>query len=121
MDLSWCIICDRHCIDNNLYCSEVCRFQDSNNAPDNHDLMNNNKSTTMVEIPIPPSSSSSSPVLTPFLYSFQSSYDRRRRHHHHHYSTPFHSVTSTSFHSYHQPSLCSSTASSVSSLYVDNT
>ncbi|OBZ82943.1 hypothetical protein A0J61_09007 [Choanephora cucurbitarum] len=28
MDLSWCIICDRHCTDNNLYCSEACKFQD---------------------------------------------------------------------------------------------
>ncbi|KAI8139068.1 hypothetical protein BJV82DRAFT_628110 [Fennellomyces sp. T-0311] len=29
MDLSWCIICDRHSIEDNLYCSEACRIKDA--------------------------------------------------------------------------------------------
>ncbi|KAI9322442.1 hypothetical protein BX666DRAFT_1894804 [Dichotomocladium elegans] len=28
MDLSWCIICDRHCLEDNLYCSDECRVKD---------------------------------------------------------------------------------------------
>ncbi|KAI8365327.1 uncharacterized protein BYT42DRAFT_618705 [Radiomyces spectabilis] len=28
MDLSWCIICDRHCTEDNLYCSQVCERKD---------------------------------------------------------------------------------------------
>ncbi|EIE75339.1 hypothetical protein G6F57_009548 [Rhizopus arrhizus] len=62
MDLSWCIICDRHCIDNNLYCSESCRFQDSTSI---------NKSSSPLLVTPP-----ASPELTPFLYSL---HDHRRR------------------------------------------
>ncbi|KAG1439091.1 hypothetical protein G6F56_012407 [Rhizopus delemar] len=66
MDLSWCIICDRHCVDNNLYCSESCRFQDSTF------IRPENKPTAPFNSITPPSS----PELAPFLYSF---HDHRRR------------------------------------------
>ncbi|KAI9472385.1 MAG: hypothetical protein EXX96DRAFT_583866, partial [Benjaminiella poitrasii] len=80
MDLSWCIICDRHCTDNDLYCSDLCRFQDNNG---HHSIQhNNNKSPfTMTDSSSMLSKSNtstispcSSPIRTPFLYSFQSSY-----------------------------------------------
>ncbi|KAI8332101.1 hypothetical protein BC941DRAFT_437530 [Chlamydoabsidia padenii] len=29
MDLSWCLSCDRHCTEDNLYCSESCRSKDN--------------------------------------------------------------------------------------------
>ncbi|GAA5795368.1 hypothetical protein EDC94DRAFT_604806 [Helicostylum pulchrum] len=78
MDLSWCIICDRHCIDNNLYCSELCRFQDNTgHHHDNNKIKSITPEFNMFKSPSlvsPPSS----PILTPFLYSFQPSHDRRR-------------------------------------------
>ncbi|ORY95040.1 hypothetical protein BCR43DRAFT_495050 [Syncephalastrum racemosum] len=36
MDLSWCIICDRHSIEDNLYCSDACRLKDQ---PNQHTLL----------------------------------------------------------------------------------
>ncbi|KAI9276140.1 hypothetical protein BY458DRAFT_506486 [Sporodiniella umbellata] len=65
MDLSWCIICDRHCVDNNLYCSESCRFQDSS-------CTHPEKKSTPFDSITPPTS----PQMAPLLYSF---HDHRRR------------------------------------------
>ncbi|KAI8354208.1 hypothetical protein BD560DRAFT_407911 [Blakeslea trispora] len=71
MDLSWCIICDRHCTDNNnLYCSEACKFQDNTEGHSNTPPSPLFKTITLS----PPSS----PVVTHSLYSFQSSNSRRR-------------------------------------------
>ncbi|CAO3614312.1 unnamed protein product [Mucor hiemalis] len=119
MDLSWCIICDRHSIDNNLYCSESCRFQDNNNH--HHDNNNSIKTpeNNMFKSPslvTPPSS----PNLTPFLYSFQPSYDRRR-------STSAGSLThtpnsSTTYTNYqYYPYQFTPASPSESSLFADDT
>ncbi|KAG1150881.1 hypothetical protein G6F37_010027 [Rhizopus arrhizus] len=62
MDLSWCIICDRHCADNKLYCSEACRFQDST---DYNDLKKPSMTNTLLITPPP------SPEIKPFLYPVQ--------------------------------------------------
>ncbi|KAI8385805.1 hypothetical protein BD560DRAFT_486785 [Blakeslea trispora] len=76
MDLSWCIICDRHCVEDNLYCSELCRVQDVNH---NHAVINgsiksssNNKSSSSSPLCSPPAS----PLLDPFFSSFNH-HDRR--------------------------------------------
>ncbi|KAI8969994.1 hypothetical protein BDF20DRAFT_791067, partial [Mycotypha africana] len=69
MDLSWCIICDRHCADNDLYCSEVCRFQDT----DGQKPMLENTTSMFDKAPSlvsPPAS----PIMSPLLYSFQPVY-----------------------------------------------
>ncbi|KAI8335659.1 hypothetical protein EDC96DRAFT_579081 [Choanephora cucurbitarum] len=63
MDLSWCIICDRHCVEDNLYCSELCRIQDVNHH--HHHVK-----------PSSPLSPPSSPLLDPFFSSFNH-HDRR--------------------------------------------
>ncbi|KAI7892778.1 uncharacterized protein EV154DRAFT_504087 [Mucor mucedo] len=117
MDLSWCIMCDRHCIDNNLYCSESCRFQD--NTGHHHDSkpksiqpeLNMFKSPSLVSPP-------SSPILAPFLYSFQPSYDRRR-------STSAasmqHATTSTCTNYQYFPYQCTPSSPSASSLFDDDT
>ncbi|KAI8091416.1 uncharacterized protein B0P05DRAFT_527434 [Gilbertella persicaria] len=65
MDLSWCIICDRHCVEDNLYCSELCRVQDANH---NHSTITKQTKTAVT----PPSS----PLLDPFFSSFNH-HDRR--------------------------------------------
>ncbi|CAO3699565.1 unnamed protein product [Rhizopus stolonifer] len=57
MDLSWCIICDRHCTEENLYCSEPCRVKDKNLKP----------TQTTTALCSPPAS----PLLEPFLSSFK--------------------------------------------------
>ncbi|KAI9490610.1 hypothetical protein BDB00DRAFT_837268 [Zychaea mexicana] len=62
MDLSWCIICDRHCIEENLYCSTECA----------------NKDATCIQhtpqIPLTPLSPPSSPLLSYYgRYSHSSS------------------------------------------------
>ncbi|KAI9347465.1 hypothetical protein BD770DRAFT_475227 [Pilaira anomala] len=62
MDLSWCIICDRHSIEENLYCSESCRIQDVNHKQTI--VSNNNKPATTLRSP------PSSPLLDPFFSSF---------------------------------------------------
>lgn len=104
MDLSWCIICDRHCVDNSLYCSESCRFQDiaSNykNKPSN-DLFN----TSNTSLVTPPAS----PELTPFLYTI---------HNHRRCST-----TNGSFNQQYQhfPYKFTPGSPSESSLYADDT
>ncbi|CEP19305.1 hypothetical protein [Parasitella parasitica] len=61
MDLSWCIICDRHCVEENLYCSETCRIQDVN---DKHSKACSSTSNS------PLSSPPASPLLDPFFSSF---------------------------------------------------
>ncbi|CAO3623962.1 unnamed protein product [Mucor hiemalis] len=64
MDLSWCIICDRHCIEENLYCSESCRIQDVNHK---HTLVSaNSKNIKSTALCSPPAS----PLLDPFFSSF---------------------------------------------------
>ncbi|KAI8969910.1 hypothetical protein BDF20DRAFT_825912 [Mycotypha africana] len=62
MDLSWCIICDRHCTGDNLYCSETCRTQDikQKKAYVSPFMFDQSPSTSLV----------SSPLLDPFLSSF---------------------------------------------------
>ncbi|CAO3684287.1 unnamed protein product [Rhizopus stolonifer] len=71
MDLSWCIICDRHSVDNNLYCSESCRFQDSAEHVEfkKPSVTHHHSSSTLLITP------PSSPEITPFLYPIQ---DTRR-------------------------------------------
>ncbi|KAG2233459.1 hypothetical protein BDF21DRAFT_418430 [Thamnidium elegans] len=59
MDLSWCIICDRHSIEENLYCSETCRTQDVNHK---HAIVSD-KTMTLRSPP-------ASPLLDPFFSSF---------------------------------------------------
>ncbi|KAI8979975.1 hypothetical protein BDB01DRAFT_798315 [Pilobolus umbonatus] len=66
MDLSWCIICDCHCIEDNLYCSESCRIQD---VTLNNKQKNNTITTKMLVSP------PSSPILDPYLASYNN--DRR--------------------------------------------
>ncbi|OAD70002.1 hypothetical protein PHYBLDRAFT_159742, partial [Phycomyces blakesleeanus NRRL 1555(-)] len=61
MDLSWCIICDCHCTEDNLYCSDNCRNKDTSQRTQN-------KSSS----PAVPLSPPSSPLLEPFLSSFHS-------------------------------------------------
>ncbi|KAI9256000.1 hypothetical protein BY458DRAFT_519805 [Sporodiniella umbellata] len=66
MDLSWCIICDRHSVDNNLYCSESCRFQDSG-EPINYkkpSIMHPSPNNFLITPP-------TSPEIAPFLYPVQ--------------------------------------------------
>ncbi|KAI9481046.1 MAG: hypothetical protein EXX96DRAFT_201465 [Benjaminiella poitrasii] len=60
MDLSWCIMCDCHCIEDNLYCSESCRLQDVNSQSTVSSINSSPVSTP------PPSS----PLLDPFFSSF---------------------------------------------------
>ncbi|KAI8097922.1 uncharacterized protein B0P05DRAFT_522612, partial [Gilbertella persicaria] len=104
MDLSWCIICDRHCIDNNLYCSEACKFQDMTGQKDSKPD-NIFKSPSLVSPP-------TSPVLSPFLYSFQPSHDRLRSAGH---------ITRTSHHYQYTPYQFVPSSPSESSLYGDDT
>ncbi|KAL9557000.1 hypothetical protein MBANPS3_001601 [Mucor bainieri] len=120
MDLSWCIICDRHCIDNNLYCSESCRFQDNT---DHHQHSEINKPTHTTDLfKSAPSlvSPPASPVLAPFLYSFQPSYDRRRSTS---AGTMMHATTTTSTHTNYQyyPYQFTPSSPSESSLFADDT
>ncbi|EIE88700.1 hypothetical protein RO3G_13411 [Rhizopus delemar RA 99-880] len=61
MDLSWCIICDRHCIEDNLYCSELCRLKDNNTI-----TIAKPNTTHSTGFCSPPAS----PLLEPFLSSF---------------------------------------------------
>ncbi|KAI8637860.1 hypothetical protein BD408DRAFT_423884 [Parasitella parasitica] len=61
MDLSWCIICDRHCVEENLYCSETCRIQDFNGKHSSAA-----SSTSSSPLCSPPTS----PLLDPFFSSF---------------------------------------------------
>ncbi|KAI9028917.1 hypothetical protein CLU79DRAFT_518445 [Phycomyces nitens] len=61
MDLSWCIICDCHCVEDNLYCSDNCRNKDTSQRTQNK--------TSSPAIPLSPPSS---PLLEPFLSSFHS-------------------------------------------------
>ncbi|CAO3694497.1 unnamed protein product [Rhizopus stolonifer] len=61
MDLSWCIMCDCHCIEDSLYCSESCRAKDKNN---DHTKIN-------ITLDSPPTS----PLFEPFLSYFN--HDRR--------------------------------------------
>ncbi|KAL1927971.1 hypothetical protein VTP01DRAFT_3376 [Rhizomucor pusillus] len=58
MDLSWCIICDRHCTEDNLYCSDACRNKDIKTSSF---LPTANESN----IATPPAS----PVLDPLSYA----------------------------------------------------
>ncbi|KAI7905318.1 uncharacterized protein BX663DRAFT_502435 [Cokeromyces recurvatus] len=63
MDLSWCIMCDCRCIEDNLYCSESCRIKD----------INNQAYTTTIASSVnnsPVSTPPSSPLLDPFLSCF---------------------------------------------------
>ncbi|CAO3666521.1 unnamed protein product [Rhizopus microsporus] len=55
MDLSWCIMCDQHCIEDNLYCSESCRQKDESSKIESKNRLCS-----------PPAS----PLLEPFLSSF---------------------------------------------------
>ncbi|KAL7310285.1 hypothetical protein PS15m_009802 [Mucor circinelloides] len=61
MDLSWCIICDRHCVEENLYCSETCRIQDVNHK---HVSVPSSKAAS------PLCSPPASPLLDPYFSSF---------------------------------------------------
>ncbi|KAI9283322.1 hypothetical protein BY458DRAFT_496203 [Sporodiniella umbellata] len=63
MDLSWCIICDRHCTEDNLYCSEPCRIKDKSLKP--ACVVSPVSSTTGLYTP------PASPLLEPFLSSFK--------------------------------------------------
>ncbi|KAI8888520.1 hypothetical protein K501DRAFT_172980 [Backusella circina FSU 941] len=68
MDLSWCIICDRHCTDNNLYCSDSCQFQDINASTysSKSSSFSNDKTSSLLLTP------PTSPSLQAF-YSFNQS------------------------------------------------
>ncbi|ORX61935.1 hypothetical protein DM01DRAFT_1069034 [Hesseltinella vesiculosa] len=61
MDLSWCIYCDRHCVEENLYCSDACRIKD---------FANHQKSPASPVLESFPSSPNMSPLLEPFYSSF---------------------------------------------------
>ncbi|KAG2224948.1 hypothetical protein INT45_010897 [Circinella minor] len=52
MDLSWCIICDRHSIEENLYCSTECANKDATTQQDK-----------IYQFPSTPLSPPSSPLL----------------------------------------------------------
>ncbi|KAI9260512.1 hypothetical protein BDA99DRAFT_560597 [Phascolomyces articulosus] len=54
MDLSWCIICDRHCIEDNLYCSTECANKDATTT----------QQDKFYQIPLTPLSPPSSPLLS---------------------------------------------------------
>ncbi|KAI8066658.1 hypothetical protein BC940DRAFT_239957 [Gongronella butleri] len=60
MDLSWCIFCDRHCVEDNLYCSDACRLKDFANQ-------GSPASPVMDTFPTTPNMS---PLLEPFYNSF---------------------------------------------------
>ncbi|KAI8645262.1 hypothetical protein BD408DRAFT_412068 [Parasitella parasitica] len=117
MDLSWCIICDCHCIDNDLYCSESCRFQDNTDQPQLCKAKKPNDKTDMFKSSPSLVSPPISPVLGPFLYSFQS-YDRRRS-----AGTIMHATATISTHTNYQyyPYQFTPSSPSESSLFADDT
>ncbi|CEP19167.1 hypothetical protein [Parasitella parasitica] len=118
MDLSWCIICDRHCIDNNLYCSESCRFQDNADHLQHPKTSKPNDKSDMFKSTPSLVSPPTSPVLGPFLYSFQNSYDRRRS-----AGTMMHATATISTHTNYQyyPYQFIPSSPSESSLFADDT
>ncbi|CAO3598215.1 unnamed protein product [Absidia cylindrospora] len=93
MDLSWCLSCDCHCVEDSLYCSDACRMKD------NQSLFSSSSSLSSPESS-PESSSLSafprpgtptSPLLEPFFSSFHHSHD----HHRHSIVIPSSSKSST--------------------------
>ncbi|KAI8992334.1 hypothetical protein BDB01DRAFT_778058 [Pilobolus umbonatus] len=71
MDLSWCIICDCHCVEDSIYCSEACRYQDTVGCID--PKSSNGKSPKANATAAEPASR-----YDPFSYSYHHSYGRQK-------------------------------------------
>ncbi|KAI8992333.1 hypothetical protein BDB01DRAFT_778057 [Pilobolus umbonatus] len=69
MDLSWCIICDCHCVEDNIYCSEACRYQDTVGIGIKSSNVKSPKANTTTATPS---------QYDPFSYSYHHSYGRQK-------------------------------------------
>ncbi|CAO3639203.1 hypothetical protein BJ944DRAFT_266062 [Cunninghamella echinulata] len=81
MDLSWCLNCDRHCVEDNLYCSDKCQLMDKKNQSFSSSLLSTSSTSSTSSLsPHSISSSSFSPNPSPSLDSFFSSLSHPQEH-----------------------------------------
>ncbi|CAO3614892.1 unnamed protein product [Cunninghamella blakesleeana] len=76
MDLSWCLVCDRHCLEDSLYCSEKCQLMEKNSQSLSSSLTSIS-SLSPQSVTSSTFSPNSSPLLEPFFSSLSHPQEHR--------------------------------------------